>query len=381
MSNTATALSLRDITAETAIAIRGTASDYLVSPRDIVEWVAPTAPLGEAKKFLLVCQTAGLNPLLGDIDLLQLGGKWQAVVRKNGYLKCARRDPDYDGHESGVTIQAFEKTPKGIIVKKGPFHDIPGTIVPDGHLLIGGWCKLYRKGISRPFFKRVSFAEYNKGGEVNGPWRKLPATMIEKVAIAHACREAIDLLAATYDESELPPVPPAVVARATIAPQAVSGLQPPWQMGATDAPQGATKETGAMLLGDRRAEVPGPIAPFSDPEILEVEAEQRQLATPEQIGRIKELMARIGMSPLGISESLNNRGVTRFEDLDQVQVSDMLSKLEHKASRVDFDPFPVPASIHPESEVVPFPFPMPDEAEPAPVGTPEDPEVIESDSH
>lgn len=350
MSNSATTLSLRDIKPETAIAIRGNATDYMVSPRDIVEWVAPTAPIGEAKKFLLVCQTAGLNPLLGDIDLLQLGGKWQAVVRKNGYLKCARRDPDYDGHESGVTIQRFEKSSKGIVVKKGPFLDIPGTIIPDEHLLIGGWCKLYRKGISRPFFKRVSFAEYNKGGDVNGPWRKFPGTMIEKVAIAHACRESIDLLAATYDESELP-LPPRVEPRAAIVEQPAPG-----RVTLTMTPQGV--EHGVTL----------PPAPFSDPAIVEVEAEQAQLATPEQIDRIRGLMARIGMSPQGMSESLDRRGVTRFEDLDQVQVAGMISKLESKASQVEFDPFPATsetdAPAQPATEVV----------------APENPEAIDADA-
>jgi hypothetical protein len=300
------AIQLRDIKDDTQLAIHSAGRDYLVTPRDIISWVAPGAPLHEAKKFLVICQTTGLNPLLGDIDLFLAGNKWQAFVRKNGYLKCARNDPGYDGHESGVTIQAFQVNPKGQKIKTGPFLDIPGTCVPDGHLLIGGWCRMWRKGISRPFFKRVSFAEYGKTGP--GTWQSIPCTMIEKVAIAHAARECIDLLANTYDESEMYPGVVQTEARVKPSPQD----QPPAAIG----------------------------GPVSQEALDEINGLGPHKTLKEcQIGEIDSLVKAVGMSDGQYAGMLTKRSVNNLDELDEEQLESILRTLRVLRDQQTWNPF------------------------------------------
>lgn len=61
----------------------------------------------------------------------------------------------------------------------------------EGEELIGGWAKVYLDGYACPIFEEVALSEYaapDRYGK-NG-WSKMPATMIRKVALCHALREA-----------------------------------------------------------------------------------------------------------------------------------------------------------------------------------------------
>lgn len=305
-SMTGNAIELRGVGAETQLAIHANGRDYLVSPKDILEWVAPGAPIGEAKKFLVVCQTTGLNPLLGEIDLLPFSGKYQAVVRKNGYLKCARRDPDYDGHESGISVQAYKTGLAGKKTKEGPIIDIPGTCVPDGHLLIGGWCKMYRKGISRPVYKRVSFSEYGKN--TPGPWQAIPCTMIEKVAIAHAARESFDLLAGTYDDSEMDRAP----------------IRPAPQQEAALAQVPASVISATVVL-------PPPENGATTDVVSGIRATQN--------ARILELVEKVKMDGTAFANMLTRRSVNSLDELTADQAAEIIGKLKGILDVQEWDPF------------------------------------------
>lgn len=68
-----------------------------------------------------------------------------------------------------------------------------GSLVIPGERLVGGWAKVFVKGYNEPIEAAVSFEEYvgRKGdGSINSQWAKKPATMIRKVALMQALREA-----------------------------------------------------------------------------------------------------------------------------------------------------------------------------------------------
>ena len=68
-----------------------------------------------------------------------------------------------------------------------------GMITVPGETIIGGWAEVYRKDRSHSTRAEVSFEEYaarKKDGTLNSQWSKKPATMIRKVALVQALREA-----------------------------------------------------------------------------------------------------------------------------------------------------------------------------------------------
>ena len=59
--------------------------------------------------------------------------------------------------------------------------------------LVGGWAKVYIKNYDVPIEISIGLSEYiglKKDGEINQQWSKKPATMIRKVALVQALREA-----------------------------------------------------------------------------------------------------------------------------------------------------------------------------------------------
>ena len=104
----------------------------------------------------------------------------------------AERHPAFDGFEAGIIV--FEKE-TGMLEKR------EGSIVYDGEELIGGWAKVYRKDRTRPSYEEVKLTEYDTGKSL---WKGKKATMIRKVALVHALREAFpSTFGALYDESEV----------------------------------------------------------------------------------------------------------------------------------------------------------------------------------
>ena len=70
--------------------------------------------------------------------------------------------------------------------------DRVGAFVLDTDTIVGGWCKVFVKDYVEPVEARVSFKEYckMKDGKPAAQWRDRPATMINKVAMVHALRNA-----------------------------------------------------------------------------------------------------------------------------------------------------------------------------------------------
>jgi len=145
----------------------------------------------EAINFMQLCKYSSLNPFLNEAYLIKYSNDRPAdmIVSKEAIMKRANRQPDYNGFEAGVIVEKDNE----IIYRTGQF-------VAKKDILVGGWAKVYRKGIEHAFEIEVSLAEYSTG---KSTWNKMPGNMIRKVALVSALREAYpEQLGAMYSEEE-----------------------------------------------------------------------------------------------------------------------------------------------------------------------------------
>ena len=130
--------------------------------------------------FAKMCEAQKLNPFVtGEVYLIKFGTQpAQMVVGYDTYKRRAEENPQYLFKENGIVVQRGNE-----IVQK------PGACIYPSEKLVGGWCKVHKLKGDREVvtFKEVGFDEYNKG---NAIWKEKPCTMIEKVAISQALREA-----------------------------------------------------------------------------------------------------------------------------------------------------------------------------------------------
>lgn len=179
----------------------------------------------EVMMFLSLCKFQKLNPFLKEAYLIKFGNSPATmVVGKDVFLKRARRNPDYVGKQAGIIVQDMEtgETEQ----REGEFY------VPEQERIVGGWAKVFIKGYSMPETATVSFAEYagrKSNGVLNSQWATKPATMIRKVALAHALREAFpEETAGMYAPEEIPAAND-IVLEDTTPPQMAVPVQNPAQ--------------------------------------------------------------------------------------------------------------------------------------------------------
>lgn len=172
---------------------------FTVSFADIRNFIEPKATDAECKIFLETCKQYHLNPFTKEAYLIHYDNKNESaastiVLGKNCYLQMAERHPAYDGFEAGVIV----------LTADGQLLNREGSIVYDGdggETLLGGWAKVYRKDRTRASYEEVKLSEYDTGKSL---WNGKKATMIRKVALVHALREAFpSTFGALYDESEV----------------------------------------------------------------------------------------------------------------------------------------------------------------------------------
>lgn len=138
----------------------------------------------EVMMFLSLCKFQKLNPFLKEAYLIKYGTQPATiVVGKEAFMKRAMRNPAYAGQEAGVVVMKAD----------GMLENRVGTIALDSETLVGGWAKVYVKGWEHPLMLTVSFDEYcqrKSDGTPMSNWAAKPATMIRKVALVQALREA-----------------------------------------------------------------------------------------------------------------------------------------------------------------------------------------------
>jgi len=146
----------------------------------------------EVVMFLSLCKFNHLNPFLREAYLIKYGNNpATVVVGKDVLLKRAMRSEKFDGLSAGVIV----------VNSNGDIDEREGTFILDGEQLVGGWAKVNIKGYSVPFYASVSMKEYSTG---KSNWLTKPATMIRKVAMAQALREAFpEEMTNMYEQEEI----------------------------------------------------------------------------------------------------------------------------------------------------------------------------------
>ena len=161
----------------------------------------------EVVLFAEMCKAQKLNPFVtGEVYLIKFGDKQpaQMVVGYDTYKRRAEENPQYLFKKSGIVVQRGAD-----IIKK------EGACLYPSETLIGGWCEVHknRNGVAVSTYKEVSMKEYDKG---NSMWKEKPSTMIEKVAISQALREAFPKdFEGMYTAEEVAPAEYEATARVT----------------------------------------------------------------------------------------------------------------------------------------------------------------------
>ena len=161
----------------------------------------------DAVRFMSICRARGLNPLAGDAHLNVFNGKGgknvSVIVSKDYFVRTATQNPAFNGLKAGIIV----------IDAKGQVNYREGSFKLNTETLVGGWAEVSIKDRTVPSRAEVSLAEYDQGRSI---WLSKPATMIRKVAVVQALREAFPAqFQALYDADEMPtqemnPVPDAV---------------------------------------------------------------------------------------------------------------------------------------------------------------------------
>lgn len=152
--------------------------------------------------FMMQCRARGLNPLAKDCYMTSYrnrdGSKSVSViVSKDYFVRTATKQPDYDGCRAGVVVGVVAGPQKGeIVYREGCL------VVPKRDRLLGGWAEVFSKNRTHPSRAEVSLEEYDQHRSL---WKTKPATMIRKVALVQAIREAYpEQFGGVYDGSEMP---------------------------------------------------------------------------------------------------------------------------------------------------------------------------------
>lgn len=176
-----------------------TGQEVTFTADEVRQRICPNLDDKELAFVMALCQSQRLNPFTKDVYITKFGDKpAQIVTGKEVFTKRAQANPRFDGMEAGITV-----------MREGSTDPIrrDGSLVMPGEILIGGWCKVYVKGYRVPIFDEVSFAEYagrKRDGSLNSMWASKGATMIRKVALCHALREAFpDDFQGLYGEEEM----------------------------------------------------------------------------------------------------------------------------------------------------------------------------------
>lgn len=162
----------------TAVTYQANGEAVTLSFEDVRAYLCPAANDQECKLFIELCRYNGFNPFLREAYLVKYDKNSAAtmVVGKDAFTKRAEAHPAFDGFEAGLVVLAG-----------GQIEYREGSAAYGDEELLGGWARVYRKDRSRPFFEEVSLREYDKK---QSKWKDSPCTMIRKVALVHALREA-----------------------------------------------------------------------------------------------------------------------------------------------------------------------------------------------
>lgn len=173
--------------------------DVELSPAGVVAYIVSGKAQPDPKDvaaFIAKCQARGLNPLAGDAYMTTYKNNdgtttSSVIVSKDYFVRTATQQETFDGMRAGVTV----------LDSAGGMHHREGSMVLPSEQLVGGWAEVRDKRWSIPAKAEVALAEYNTGRSL---WKSKPGTMIRKVALVQALREAYpNAYGGVYDASEM----------------------------------------------------------------------------------------------------------------------------------------------------------------------------------
>ncbi len=152
----------------------------------IKKTVAVGATPEELSLFLYLCKQYKLDPFAKEIYFIKYAGKSTIITSRDGYLKIANQNENFDGMESDVVYDG------DILTKRddGSLHITYGQshLSFDKPKLTGAFCSVFRKDRRKATTIFVSIKDYYKRGAPI--WEQYVNAMILKVAEAMALKRA-----------------------------------------------------------------------------------------------------------------------------------------------------------------------------------------------
>ena len=145
--------------------------------------VAKGATNDELQMFMYLANQYSLDPFKKEIWFMKYAGQTNIMTSRDGYLKYAQLNEDFEG------LMSF-------VVKEGDVFEIDASEYKVTHKfgakrgpILGAWARCDRKG-KKPFIAYVEFAEYNKNTNI---WKSYPSAMIQKVAEVFVLKRAFGI--------------------------------------------------------------------------------------------------------------------------------------------------------------------------------------------
>lgn len=167
-------------------------NEITLTPAIVKAYVSTDAGVSdkEVMMFMKLCEHQKLNPFLREIYLVKYGTSPATFVTgKETFLKRAKRDPNYAGHKVWSDGEGDQMTATAEVYVKG--YQCPITVTVD-----------YLEYVAL----KDEWANGKKTGKKfpNNMWATKPKTMLKKVALVQALREAFpDTFGGMYSQEEI----------------------------------------------------------------------------------------------------------------------------------------------------------------------------------
>jgi phage recombination protein Bet len=162
----------------------------------IRQTVCKGATDAQLRMFIEVCRSTGLNPWLKEIYYVPEKGIIMAA--RDGYLRVANENPQFDGMETRV-----DRDEKNVPIK--------------------ATCTVWRKDRKHPIICEAYYSEYKKPGPV---WSQYPSAMISKVAEVLALKRSFAINGCVTEEEIGNDGAGSVEAAQAVAEAKLSGARP-----------------------------------------------------------------------------------------------------------------------------------------------------------
>lgn len=176
------------VTERSLSVINGNGSLQQFSPEKI-DLIRNTVAKGttndELEMFLYLAGQYGLDPFKKEIWCIKYDKNAAATIMtsRDGYLKIAMSDSEYDGVKSFVVCEGDEFSIDAMT------DQITHKFGTKRGKIVGAWAIAYHRS-RRPQIAFVPFDEYNQGTSI---WKKYPSAMIQKVAEAFVLKRQFSI--------------------------------------------------------------------------------------------------------------------------------------------------------------------------------------------